>query len=285
MAPIGCRGMIKTEGCPVEMLQACCKACVELEDEPMLLGLTSRIEEVVSNDPISCRLVAGHYLKKDDFLTAAPYLARSLKREPDHLVTLEILAECFERAGEVEARDHTLERIQAVQSPSQEAPVNSPEDIPSQVHEHAAESLSIEAAEDASTPLVTAFVSTYASENFMRGCLEDLLNQTLGKRLEIIVIDSGSPEREGDIVREYQKNHPNIRYIHAKIGKPFTRHGIEGSRQPEENMWSMPIRMMGTEKMPSSAWPNALRQTLARQLPMEILSIRLNPTIPFPPSM
>ena len=128
-------------------------------------------------------------------------------------MTLEILAECFERAGEVEARDHTLERIQAVQSPSQEAPVNSPEDIPSQVHEHAAESLSIEAAEDASTPLVTAFVSTYASENFMRGCLEDLLNQTLGKRLEIIVIDSGSPEREGDIVREYQKNHPNIRYI------------------------------------------------------------------------
>ena len=56
--------MIKTEGCPVEMLQACCKACVELEDEPMLLGLTSRIEEVVSNDPISCRLVAGHYLKR-----------------------------------------------------------------------------------------------------------------------------------------------------------------------------------------------------------------------------
>ena len=208
--------MIKTEGCPVEMLQACCKACVELEDEPMLLGLTSRIEEVVSNDPISCRLVAGHYLKKDDFLTAAPYLARSLKREPDHLVTLEILAECFERAGEVEARDHTLERIQAVQSPSQEAPVNSPEDIPSQVHEHAAESSSIEAAEDASTPLVTAFVSTYASENFMRGCLEDLLNQTLGKRLEIIVIDSGSPEREGDIVREYQKNHPNIRYIRTE---------------------------------------------------------------------
>ena len=174
-------------------------------------------------------------------------------------MTLEILAECFERAGEVEARDHTLERIQAVQSPSQEAPVNSPEDIPSQVHEHAAESSSIEAAEDASTPLVTAFVSTYASENFMRGCLEDLLNQTLGKRLEIIVIDSGSPERR-DIVREYQKNHPNIRYTienRETIYEAWNR----GSRQPEENMWSMPIRMMGTEKMFSSARLNALRQT------------------------
>ena len=188
----------------------------------MLLGLTSRIEEVVSNDPISCRLVAGHYLKKDDFLTAAPYLARSLKREPDHLVTLEILAECFERAGEVEARDHTLERIQAVQSPSQEAPVNSPEDIPSQVHEHAVESLSIEAAEDASTPLVTAFVSTYAGENFMLGCLEDLLSKPW-QALKSLV-DSGSPERRGILFVNIRRTTPTFVISITKIRKPFTRH-------------------------------------------------------------
>ena len=33
--------LIETEGCPVEMLQACCKACVELDDETMLLKFGS----------------------------------------------------------------------------------------------------------------------------------------------------------------------------------------------------------------------------------------------------
>ena len=50
----------------------------------------------------------------------------------------------------------------------------------------------------------------------MRGCLDNLLRQTLGQRLEIIVIDSGSPEKEGRIVREYQRNHSNIRYIRTE---------------------------------------------------------------------
>ncbi|MHB8057203.1 MAG: FkbM family methyltransferase [Desulfuromonadaceae bacterium] len=62
---------------------------------------------------------------------------------------------------------------------------------------------------------VTAVVSTYRSEAFMRGCLEDLVNQALHRRgeLEIIVIDSASPENEGVIVREFQQRSPHIRYI------------------------------------------------------------------------
>ena len=59
---------------------------------------------------------------------------------------------------------------------------------------------------------VTAIVSTYRSEIFMEQCLDDLLSQTLSDDLEIIVIDSGSPESEGDIVRKYQRNHRNILY-------------------------------------------------------------------------
>ena len=59
---------------------------------------------------------------------------------------------------------------------------------------------------------VTAIVSTYKSERFMAQCLDDLLSQTIADDLEIIVIDSGSPEREGDIVREYQREHRNILY-------------------------------------------------------------------------
>lgn len=65
---------------------------------------------------------------------------------------------------------------------------------------------------------VTAIVSAYNSEHFMRGCLKDLTTQTLfttGK-LEIIVIDSASHQNEGEMVRHFQAHHPNIHYIRTE---------------------------------------------------------------------
>ncbi len=61
---------------------------------------------------------------------------------------------------------------------------------------------------------VSAIVSTYNSEKFIRGCLQDLVDQTLYKQgaLEIIVIDSGSQQNEQAIVREFQAKYPNIVY-------------------------------------------------------------------------
>lgn len=71
---------------------------------------------------------------------------------------------------------------------------------------------------DESAILLSAIVSTYDSEQFMEGCLEDLINQTLyteGK-LEIIIVDSASPGGEGEIVKEYMEKHPHIRYTRTK---------------------------------------------------------------------
>ncbi|MGL5065798.1 MAG: glycosyltransferase, partial [Microcoleus sp.] len=64
---------------------------------------------------------------------------------------------------------------------------------------------------------VSAIVSAYNSEKFMRGCLQDLVDQTLYKNgeLEIIVLDSGSQENEQSIVREFQTQYPNIIYDRA----------------------------------------------------------------------
>lgn len=65
---------------------------------------------------------------------------------------------------------------------------------------------------------VSAIVATYGAERFMRGCLEDLTAQTLFAqgRLEIIVVDSASPEREGEIVQSFQSRHPHIRYLRTQ---------------------------------------------------------------------
>ena len=61
--------------------------------------------------------------------------------------------------------------------------------------------------------LVSAIVSTYNSERFIRGCLEDLENQTIANRIEVIVVNSGSQENEEAIIKEFQQKYNNIKYI------------------------------------------------------------------------
>jgi glycosyltransferase involved in cell wall biosynthesis len=81
------------------------------------------------------------------------------------------------------------------------------------------------------TPLLSAIVSTYAAERFIRGCIEDLVTQTIADQMEIIVIDAYSPEGEGEIVRELAARHPNIRYTRTS------------SRETVYQSWNRGIRM------------------------------------------
>jgi len=66
---------------------------------------------------------------------------------------------------------------------------------------------------DAGRYLVSAIVSTYNSEKHIRACLEDLQNQTIADKLEIVVVNSGSQQNEEAVVREFQQAHDNIKYI------------------------------------------------------------------------
>ncbi|MHB8904520.1 MAG: glycosyltransferase [Melioribacteraceae bacterium] len=65
-------------------------------------------------------------------------------------------------------------------------------------------------------PLVSAIISTYNSEKFIRGKIEDLLLQSIADELEIIVVNSGSLQNEDAIIKEYLSDHQNIKYIHTK---------------------------------------------------------------------
>ena len=67
---------------------------------------------------------------------------------------------------------------------------------------------------------VTAIVSTYNGERFLRGCLEDLVAQTLFGRgeLEVVVIDSASQQREGEIAAEFAGRYPD-RMRYARTGE------------------------------------------------------------------
>lgn len=62
---------------------------------------------------------------------------------------------------------------------------------------------------------VSAIVSLYNAERFVRGCLDDLLGQSLyaQNRLEIVVVNSGSKQHEARILREYLKNGARLQII------------------------------------------------------------------------
>jgi len=81
----------------------------------------------------------------------------------------------------------------------------------------------------------SAIVSTYKSERFIRGCLEDLVSQSLFQKgaLEIVVVISGSPENEEQIVKEFYKRFPSqIVYIVTERESMYTawNRGIKQAR-------------------------------------------------------
>ncbi len=62
-------------------------------------------------------------------------------------------------------------------------------------------------------PLVSVLISTYNSEKYITGRIEDLIAQSIFKKIEIIVIDSGSQQYEGSIVKSFINRYSNIKYI------------------------------------------------------------------------
>jgi glycosyltransferase involved in cell wall biosynthesis len=107
-------------------------------------------------------------------------------------------------------------------------------------------------------PKVTAIVSTYSAERFMRGCFEDLVAQTIFPQIEVIVVDAASPQNERSIVEEFQRRHPNIRYLRTE------------QREPLYAAWNRAIRLARGEYLTNANTddrhaPHAL-ETLAQAL-------------------
>jgi glycosyltransferase involved in cell wall biosynthesis len=81
--------------------------------------------------------------------------------------------------------------------------------------------------------LVSAIVPAYNAERFMRGLLEDLEAQTVADRLEIVIVDTGSPTGEQVIGREFQQRYDNIVYIrteHRESSHAAINRGIKAAQ-------------------------------------------------------
>jgi len=81
-------------------------------------------------------------------------------------------------------------------------------------------------------PLVSAIVSTYNAERFIKGKIVDLLEQTIANNIEIIIVNSGSQQNEEEIIKKFLI-YPNIHYIKTEeretVYKAWNR-GIKASK-------------------------------------------------------
>ena len=65
--------------------------------------------------------------------------------------------------------------------------------------------------------VVSVIVPVYNSEEYIRACVDSIVNQTY-KNLNIILVDDGSTDSSGKICDEYAKRDDRIKVIHKKNG-------------------------------------------------------------------
>ena len=66
---------------------------------------------------------------------------------------------------------------------------------------------------------ISAIVPVYGVEKYLPRCLRSLEEQTIFERVEVILIDDGSPDRCGELCDAFAARHPqNVRVIHKENG-------------------------------------------------------------------
>ena len=65
--------------------------------------------------------------------------------------------------------------------------------------------------------LVSIIVPIYNVEQYLRKCIDSIINQTY-KNLEILLVDDGSPDNCGQICDEYAKKDDRVKVIHKENG-------------------------------------------------------------------
>ena len=108
-------------------------------------------------------------------------------------------------------------------------------------------------------PLVSAIISTYNSEEFIKGRLDNLIEQTIFNDIEIIIVNSGSKQNEERIIVEYAKMYSNIKCIKTE------------NRETVYKAWNRGIKISKGKYITNTNTDDRLREDA-----LEILSEALN---------
>ena len=75
-------------------------------------------------------------------------------------------------------------------------------------------------------PFISVIVPVYNVENYLKGCLESLLNQSV-QNFEVILVDDGSTDSSGKIADSYAKKYSHF----IKRIKGFLALAIQGLKK------------------------------------------------------
>jgi len=62
-------------------------------------------------------------------------------------------------------------------------------------------------------PTISIITSLYKGDQFIKGFMEDIVQQTIFNQCELIIINANSPGNEDLVINEYVRKYPNIIYI------------------------------------------------------------------------
>jgi glycosyltransferase involved in cell wall biosynthesis len=163
-------------------------------------------EHIVYYDPTNCE----ELISKIKYLIKNPQLARQIAENGHDICHRDHTLEC-RIADAIDWVDRGFDRARSLQ--------NSDNRCAKSIDLTSLLSVNVKT----QTFKVSAIVSTYNSEEFIRGCLQDLVDQTIYQqgKLEIVIIDSCSPENERAIVEEFQAIYPNIIYERTSEREPL----------------------------------------------------------------
>ena len=96
-------------------------------------------------------------------------------------------------------------------------------------------------------PKISIITSVYKSDAFIRGFLEDIVQQTIFNQCELILINAASPGNEAKVIREFMVRYPNI--IYKKLKKDPGLYGV----------WNIAIKMAQGEYLTNANTDDRLK--------------------------
>ena len=205
------------EGCDsVKVLTQLAACSFELEEIEEFESYLTQAMERDPCDPLPHKFLAHLNVGQGSYVDAAKGCRDILRVTPDDIETLRLLSICFEKTGEFDSQLATYDEILRLQ-PGEPEIQKARQALAERLVSNQVMPTHLEREQGGgSSPLVSAIVSTYNGESYIASCLDDLLGQSAIGLMEIIVVDSGSDENEGEIVARYQESHPRIHYIRTE---------------------------------------------------------------------
>jgi len=160
---------------------------------------------------------AKQALQNGDVQSAKELLTKVLSQSPNNTKALNNLAVTKILEKDWKSAQETLQKVLQL-DPSNQIALENQEYL----HQKISETLTNEKKVISDTKkdgyLVSAVVSVYNSEEFIQGCLQTLVEQTIYEKglLEIIVVDTGSEHDEMSVVESYQQRYSHIKYIRTE---------------------------------------------------------------------